>query len=215
VAGAPGARSIAGGARRALAASLTPPDCGKEQSRSLRVGLTPAQEPARGGKVVTGRHLPIAARSSRQVQGTLRPFRLFVSRQRLDRSGAGPVVPAGEEETMRGRNSEPVELRPGITVREEARMAEIEKWAWARMRSMRAFYTHLTVFVGINFILFLVDASTEGAMWFYIPLLAWGFLLALHGLHAYDLLPWTTAGWEQRKVRELVIARLRAERGLD
>lgn len=116
---------------------------------------------------------------------------------------------------MRGQGSEPVELRPGVTVREQARIAELEQWAWRRMRAMRAFFTHITVFVGLNFILFLVDQSTAGPPWFYIPLLSWAFILALHGLHAYDLLPWTTQGWEQRKVRELVVSRMREERGLD
>ena len=119
-----------------------------------------------------------------------------------------------EEALVRGQGSEPVELRPGTTVREQARMAEIERWAWYRVRAMRAFFTHLTIFVGINFILFLVDSATPGHAWFYIPLLSWGLLLALHGLHAYDLLPWTTQGWEQRKVRELIIHRLRAERDI-
>lgn len=46
-------------------------------------------------------------------------------------------------------------------------------------------------------------------------MLSWGLLLALHGRHAYDLLPWTTRGWERRKVRELIIARMRAEQRLD
>lgn len=116
---------------------------------------------------------------------------------------------------MRGQNSEPVELRPGISVREQARVAEIERWAWKRVRAMRAFYTHLTLFIGINLVLFLVDSSTPGPAWFYIPLLAWGLIVAMHGLHAYDMLPWTTQGWEQRKVRELIITRLRAERGVE
>ncbi len=120
-----------------------------------------------------------------------------------------------EEITVRGQSSEPVEIRPGVSVREQARIAEIEQWAWRRVRAMRAFYTHLTIFVGIMLILFLVDTATAGPVWFYIPLCAWGLILALHGLHAYDMLPWTTQGWEQRKVRELVISRMREERGLD
>ena len=116
---------------------------------------------------------------------------------------------------MRGQGSEPIELRPGIPVRQEARNAEIEQWAWRRVRALRAFYTHLTIFVGVNLIMFLVDSATEGPAWFYVPLLSWGLILSLHGLHAYDLLPWTTQDWEQRKVRELVIGRMRAERELD
>lgn len=115
---------------------------------------------------------------------------------------------------VRGQGSEPRELRPGAYVREAARRAEIEQWAWRRMRAMRAFYTHLTIFAGINFILFLVDSATAGPAWFYVPMLGWGLLLAMHGLHAYDLLPWTTQGWEQRKVRELIVGRMREEQGL-
>jgi len=116
---------------------------------------------------------------------------------------------------VRGQGSEPDELRPGAFVREAARRAEIEQWAWGRVRAMRAFFTHLTIFVGINFTLFLVDSATAGPAWFYVPMLGWSLLLALHGLHAYDLLPWTTQGWEQRKVRELIIGRMRQEQGLD
>ncbi len=118
-------------------------------------------------------------------------------------------------EEVRGQHSEPTELRPGITVRHQARMAELEQWAWRRVRALRAFYTHLTIFVGLNFLLYLVDISTEGPAWFYMPFLAWGFLLSLHGLHAYDMLPWTTRDWEQRKVRELIITKLREERDVD
>jgi hypothetical protein len=31
----------------------------------------------------------------------------------------------------------------------------------------------------------------------------------LHALHAYEMLPWTTQDWEQRKVRNLIETRLR------
>ena len=34
-------------------------------------------------------------------------------------------------------------------------------------------------------------------------------LVCLHGLHAYEMLPWTTHDWEQRKVRELIESRRR------
>ncbi|MGH7091326.1 MAG: 2TM domain-containing protein [Stellaceae bacterium] len=110
---------------------------------------------------------------------------------------------------MRGKDSEPVELHPGLSAREAARVAEAEQWAWRRVRSLRAFYTHLSAYIVVNFVLFLIDSATQGPAWFYIPLTGWGLLVVLHALHAYEALPWTTQDWEQRKVRELVDTRLR------
>ena len=110
---------------------------------------------------------------------------------------------------MRGQGSEPVELRPGIGARDAAHLAEVEQWAWRRVRSLRGFYSHLTAYVIINFVLFLIDSTTPGPAWFYAPLIGWGMVVCLHGLHAYEMLPWTTHDWEQRKVRELIESRRR------
>ena len=105
---------------------------------------------------------------------------------------------------IRGQDSEPIELRPGIGVREAARQAELEKWAWRRVRSLRAFYSHMTAYVIINFVLFLIDLATPWPGMVDAPLTGWGLVLCLHALHAYEMLPWTTHDWEQRKVRDLI-----------
>jgi hypothetical protein len=111
---------------------------------------------------------------------------------------------------IRGQSSEPVELRPGAGTREAARIAELERWAWRRVRALRVFYSHLSVYVAVNFVLFMINSTVmRGPVWFYGPLVGWGLLIVLHGLHAYELLPWTTHDWEQRKVRELIDSRLR------
>lgn len=152
----------------------------------------------------------------RRRDGTAgRTERLVSTVAALFGSATGKTASGKEAAPMKGQGSEPVELRPGVAVREQARIAEIEQWAWRRVRAMRAFYTHLTLYVGVNFILFLVDTTTPGPAWFYIPLLSWGLIVVMHGLHAYDMLPWTTGDWEKRKVRELIISRLRADKGLD
>ncbi|MGH6989033.1 MAG: 2TM domain-containing protein [Stellaceae bacterium] len=112
--------------------------------------------------------------------------------------------------SIRGQKSEPIELRPGLgAARDAGRMAELERWAWRRVRTLRLFYSHLSLYVVVNFILFLIDSSTPGPAWFFAPLIGWGLIVVLHGLHAYELLPWTTHDWEQRKVRELIEGRLR------
>ena len=69
---------------------------------------------------------------------------------------------------MRGQDSEPVELRPGSSARARPPAAELEQWAWRRVRSLRAFYSHLTAYVVVNFVLFLIDSTTPGPAWFYV-----------------------------------------------
>ena len=108
-----------------------------------------------------------------------------------------------------GAASEPVELRPGISAREAARAAEAEKWAWSRVRALKIFYTHMMVYVIVNFVLIPFDLFTEGGPWFYWPLLGWGFGLGVHAAQTYEKLPWFTRDWEQRKVQELMDKTLR------
>src|SRR5690348_18491644 len=105
---------------------------------------------------------------------------------------------------MRGRDSEPIELRPGSGVRDAAHAAEVEQWAWRRVRALRLFYTHLTVYVVVNFVLFMIDSTSPGPMWFYRPLVGGGRLLCLHALQALEWLPWPPQAGGPRKVRELV-----------
>ena len=105
---------------------------------------------------------------------------------------------------IRGKGSEPIELAPGVGVRAAAREAELEKWAWRRVKSLRLFYTHLTLYVIINFIILLIDVSTPGDPWFYQVLLGWGLFVGLHAAFTYELLPWSSRDWEQRKVQELI-----------
>lgn len=105
---------------------------------------------------------------------------------------------------MRGMGSEPVEVAPSPRISQAAREAELEHWALGRVRSLRLFYTHFTIFVVANVILLLVDVSTPGDPWFYKVLLGWGLVLGLHAMHTYELLPWSTHDWEQRKVHEFV-----------
>lgn len=105
---------------------------------------------------------------------------------------------------MRGTGSEPVELAPGPAITLAAREAEFEQWAVRRVRSLRFFYTHFTLFVVLNIVLLLIDVSTPGDPWFYKVLLGWGLVVGLHALHTYELLPWSTHNWEQRKLQELI-----------
>lgn len=105
-------------------------------------------------------------------------------------------------------------MAPGIGVREAAREAELEQWAWRRVKSLWLFYTHLTIYVIGNFVILLIDLSTPGNPWFYNVLLGWGLFVGLHAAYTYELLPWSSRDWEQRKVQELIEERRKRDRGL-
>jgi hypothetical protein len=114
-----------------------------------------------------------------------------------------------QRKPMRGQGSETVTVLPGPGVREFARQAELERWAWRRVQTLRLFYTHLSIYVISNLVLLLIDLSTPGDPWFYDVLLGWGLFLGLHALHAYDLVPWSTFDWEERTMKRLIEKRLR------
>src|SRR5260221_6840885 len=77
---------------------------------------------------------------------------------------------------MRGQGSEPVELRPGIGARDAAHFAEVEQWAWRRGRAPRGFFSHLTAFVIINFVLFLIELTKPRTGWVFSPLIGLGLV---------------------------------------
>jgi len=114
-----------------------------------------------------------------------------------------------ERKSVRGQASEDVVIPPGPGVRHLAYQAELEQWAWRRVRSLRVFYNHATVYVIANFVLLLIDVATPGPSWFYFVMLGWGLFLGLHALYAYELVPWSTLDWEHRTVRKLMEQRRR------
>ncbi len=109
-----------------------------------------------------------------------------------------------ERRPARGAASEPVDLRPGIAAREAAEEARVERWAWRRVRAFKAFYTHLTVYSIMSFVMLVVDLIDPGGPWFFYPFLGWGLAVGMHALQTYERLPWFTRDWEQRKVQDLI-----------
>lgn len=86
---------------------------------------------------------------------------------------------------------------------EEARRAAEHK-ARERVDEIRGFYHHLTIYLVVNAVLFLIDIFSGGGTWFFWPLLGWGIAVAIHGLNTFQILPWSSKEWEDRKVRELM-----------
>ena len=77
--------------------------------------------------------------------------------------------------------------------------------ALKQARELRAFYTHLAVYLVVNAFLVVLDLLTSpDEFWFYWPMLGWGIGLAAHGVSVFLGTQRFGADWEERKARELM-----------
>ena len=89
-----------------------------------------------------------------------------------------------------------------MTFRDDVAMDRARK----RVRTLREFYRHLTVYVAVNVLLVVIDVvnGTSGTTflgldWAYWPILGWGIAVALHGISVI----FPTGRWEDHKAEEL------------
>ena len=87
---------------------------------------------------------------------------------------------------------------------EQAAMQAAYRRAHKRVRAIQVFYAHLTVYVGVNLMLFFVDIFTGTGIWFFWPVLFWGGAIALHASIAFRWLPFYSRDWEEAKIREFI-----------
>jgi hypothetical protein len=74
-----------------------------------------------------------------------------------------------------------------------------------RVEALKEFYVHLTVYVLVNLLLFTINMLTSPhSLWFFWPLLGWGIAVVLHALRVFGLGHRLVAGWEERKINELM-----------
>jgi hypothetical protein len=87
---------------------------------------------------------------------------------------------------------------------EQAAMQAAYRRARKRVRAIQVFYAHLTVYVGVNLMLFFVDIFTGTGIWFFWPVLLWGGAIALHASITFRWLPFFSRDWEEAKIREFI-----------
>ena len=78
--------------------------------------------------------------------------------------------------------------------------------ARARVKAIKGFYIHATIFVVVNIALFAINVLVGGVWWFYWPLLGWGVGLGVHALAVFGFGgggPWGR-DWEERRTREMI-----------
>ncbi|OOV18855.1 2TM domain-containing protein [Flavobacterium sp. LM4] len=77
--------------------------------------------------------------------------------------------------------------------------------AQKKVKEIREFYQHLTVFLLCNPIVIAVNLMTSsGYLYFWYSLLGWGVAIILHGLKAFDRFPFFSKEWEKRKIDEIL-----------
>ena len=89
----------------------------------------------------------------------------------------------------------------------EPNYIEAERYykAQKKVKEIREFYEHLTVYLLVNPIVIVVNIMTSpGYLWFIWCLMGWGIGLILHGLTVFNLPPFFDKDWEERKIREIL-----------
>jgi hypothetical protein len=82
------------------------------------------------------------------------------------------------------------------------------KEAKKRVKDIKDFYSHLTIFLVIVIILTIINMTTfimhseEGNLWFLFPLCFWGFAVLMHGLRTFVF--GRGSSWEKRKIKEVM-----------
>jgi transcriptional regulator with XRE-family HTH domain len=82
-----------------------------------------------------------------------------------------------------------------------------EALALAHVRKIQDFYMHVAQFVGIVGVLAIINLLTAPQyqlrhFWVLWVALAWGVALLLHGLKAFDRIPFLNGDWERRQVEK-------------
>jgi hypothetical protein len=73
-----------------------------------------------------------------------------------------------------------------------------------RVKEIRDFYEHLTVYVVALPVLIVINYyATPDEMWVWNVAMGWGIAIAIHTLLTFTL-PFLDKGWEQRKIMEIL-----------
>lgn len=81
-------------------------------------------------------------------------------------------------------------------------MATDEKYERARKRvkELKGFYTHLTIYLVVMALLFFIDYSDRGNWWVHWPAIGWGLAVVIQGVSIGLFNP----EWEEKKIKEII-----------
>lgn len=89
----------------------------------------------------------------------------------------------------------------------ENRNQEEERYykAKKKVNEIKSFYGNLTAYIVVNTGLLVINLLTSpDDLWFYWPMIGWGIGLAIHGMKAFNYMPFLGQDWEERKIKEFM-----------
>lgn len=82
---------------------------------------------------------------------------------------------------------------------------QIYQRARKKAKEIRSFYYNLLCYCIVIPVLIIINLTfTPEFYWFLFSACGWGFGLLMHGMKAFDYIPFLGTNWEQRKIRELM-----------
>ncbi|WP_064609879.1 2TM domain-containing protein [Photobacterium sp. J15] len=77
------------------------------------------------------------------------------------------------------------------------------------VRDLKGFYSHLTNYLVVIFILFLINLLTDSSyIWAIWPALGWGIGVLNHAAHVYEWFNWFNERWEKKQIEKRLGRRL-------
>lgn len=77
-----------------------------------------------------------------------------------------------------------------------------EALAFARVRRVKSFYLHVVRYVVVISALVVINLITSSYFWAIWPALGWGVGLLMHGLSAFEAVPFLHANWEKEQAEK-------------
>lgn len=85
----------------------------------------------------------------------------------------------------------------------EVNLTQHEQTAIDEVRAIKGFYSHLTTYIFIIALLFIINLITDPSyIWATWPALGWGIGVINHGLNAFEIFNMFGAKWEKRQIEK-------------
>jgi len=81
-----------------------------------------------------------------------------------------------------------------------------EQWARKKVKRIKGFFNHLTIFMVINMVLAYANYRDNEwqYIWFLWTTVTWGLAILIHAINAFGVLPFMGEDWKKRKIKALM-----------